>query len=360
MASSDPMLFSRLDLRRFAGLALAAGVGLAGCRPAEQITKYTVPKPELIDPTLTAAAEGVRQQILGVMVQTGETSWFFKITGDPAVVQPSSAAFRTFLGSVKFPAGDAPPTWTLPEGWQQLPSDGVRFATLRFQSGEQPVDVSVMPAGGDVLANVNRWREQVGQPPITASELSKETESFEVDGREATLVSVVGAKTERGMGGAPFAPFAGGSSPPALPPSGPPAASGLDFEVPKEWRPAPGTGISAAAFQVAEGGKKVVITVTPVGGDWLSNVNRWRDQVHLPPLTLDEVAKATQKISTFGTTGDYIEAAGPGDVTPPQTILGVHAIANGEPWFIKLQGDGDLAAREKARFEAFVKSVKLK
>ena len=356
------MLFSRLDLRRFAWLVLAAGLGLVGCRPAEQITKYTVPKPELIDPTLTAATTGVRQQILGAMVQTGETSWFFKITGDPAVVEPSREAFLKFLNSVKFPASDAPPTWTLPEGWQQLPGDGFRFATLRFQTGGQPVEIAVSPAGGDVLMNVNRWRGQVGKPPITASELSKETESFQVDGRECTLVSVTGTKSSDGMGGAPFAPFAGGesSAPPPPPATARSASSGLDYEVPKEWSPAPGTGISAAAFQVVEGDKKVVVTVTPVGGDWLSNVNRWRNQVNLPPLTLDEVTKATKEISTFGTSGDYAEVVGRGDVTPPQTILGVRAVVGGDTWFIKLQGDGDLAAREKARFEAFVKSVKLK
>jgi hypothetical protein len=353
------MLFSRLDFRRVACLALAATIGgFAGCRPAEQITTYTVPKPELIDPTLTSATAGVRQQILGAMVQTGETSWFFKITGDPAVVEPSREAFLKFLNSVKFPAGGEPPKWTLPEGWQQLPGDGFRFATLRFQTGGQPVEIAVSPAGGDVLMNVNRWRDQVGLAPITAGELAAETESFQVDGRECTFVRVIGSKSGDAMGRAPFT--GGGSSSPALPPSGPPISGGLEYESPKEWSPAPGTGISAAAFQVVEGGKEVVVTVTPVGGDWLSNVNRWRDQMHLPKATLDEVTKATTKISTFGTTGDYAEVVGRNDDGLPETILGVRAVAGGGTWFIKLQGDPDLAAREKARFEAFVKSVKLK
>jgi hypothetical protein len=47
-------------------------------------------------------------------------------------------------------------------------------------------------------------------------------------------------------------------------------------------------------------------------------------------------------------------------VASRQAILGVMAAAGGRLWFIKLKGDHDLAAREKPRFEAFVKSLKLK
>ncbi len=356
------MLFSLLDLRCVAWLALAAGIGVVtGCRPADQITRYTVPKPELIDPTLAAAA-GVRQQTLAAMIEVGDSSWFFKLMDDPAVVEPSRQAFLDFVKSVKFSAGADPrPQWKLPPGWEEEPGNQIRLATIRFQSAGQPVTISVIPAGGDVLNNVNRWRKELALPPLAKSELASATETFQVDGRECTSVSLVGTKSADGMGGAPFAPFAGGgSAAPDLPPSGPPSSGGLTYEVPKEWSPAPGNAVSAAAFQVVEGNKKVEITVSQVGGDWLSNANRWREQVNLPPMTLDELAKSTAKINTFGTSGDYIEAVGRGDVTSPETILGVRAVVGGDSWFIKLKGDRDLAAREKARFEAFVKSVQLK
>jgi len=58
-------------------------------------------------------------------------------------------------------------TWTLPKGWTQSLAGGIRYATLKAPV-DGNVDVSVVvlpgPAGGE-LANVNRWRGQLGLPP---------------------------------------------------------------------------------------------------------------------------------------------------------------------------------------------------
>lgn len=75
-------------------------------------------------------------------------------------------------------AGDVPPPppvegtaalkWTLPGGWSQSLSGGMRYATLK-PPVEGKIDVSVVvlpgPAGGE-LPNVNRWRGQVGLAPV--------------------------------------------------------------------------------------------------------------------------------------------------------------------------------------------------
>ncbi|MDE3032153.1 MAG: hypothetical protein KGI56_00690 [Acidobacteriota bacterium] len=61
--------------------------------------------------------------------------------------------------------------WTLPKGWSQEPGSGMRFATLKPPvAGKLDVSVIVLPgpAGGE-LANVNRWRGQMGLPPLDAS-----------------------------------------------------------------------------------------------------------------------------------------------------------------------------------------------
>jgi hypothetical protein len=358
------MLLPRLDLRCSMGLVLVAAC--AGCRPAEQITKYTVTKPEIIDPTLTAVsappAASVPTQILGAMIKAGEQqSWFFKLTGDPAAVEPSREAFVSFVKSVTFTPGKNPqPTWKLPSGWEEVPGNAMRLATIKFNSGGEPLEIAISPAGGDTLANVNRWRDQVGLDPIPVTELAKTTETFVVDGRECTFVSLVGTGSGQ-MSGAPLAPFASGKTT-SLPPAAPRSSAGgdLKYEMPKEWTAAPNDPVSIAAFQAVDGDQKVKITISAVGGDLLTNVNRWRQQVSLPPLSLDELAKSVRKIATLGVTGDYVEAIGPGDVTAPETILGVMAAARGQTWFIKLRGDRDLAAREKPRFEAFVKSLQFK
>lgn len=65
--------------------------------------------------------------------------------------------------------------WTLPAGWTQSGGGGgMRYATLK-PSSKGNVEVSVVvlpgPAGGE-LANVNRWRSQLGLPDLDESAAS--------------------------------------------------------------------------------------------------------------------------------------------------------------------------------------------
>ncbi|CAA9414552.1 MAG: hypothetical protein AVDCRST_MAG64-2517, partial [uncultured Phycisphaerae bacterium] len=60
------------------------------------------------------------------------------------------------------------------------------------------VELALTSFPGDVggkLANVNRWRQQAGLPPIAEAQLEKETRTIEVDGRQVMLVDVAGPET---------------------------------------------------------------------------------------------------------------------------------------------------------------------
>jgi len=169
------------------------------------------------------------------------------------------------------------------------------------------------------------------------------------------------------MGAAPFAPFAGGAS--AAPGSAPnepvrprptstSAAAGgkLTHDTPEGWTVGRSNGLSAATFNVADGEKKVEITVTPLRpSTLLENVNRWRAQINMPATTNAELAQSMKKVETLGVSGDYVELVGENE-----TILGVIAPVGDQVWFIKLKGESTLAQRENARFQAFVKSLQLK
>jgi hypothetical protein len=221
---------------RSAGWAWIIGgcmLAIVGCGQHDQIARYTVPKPELVDPTLISkpaapAAAKTEQQTLGLIVPVGETSWFFKLTGDKEAVATQYEAFVQFVSSITFSAGpDAKPSWKLPEGWQQLPGSQFRYATIRLppaSDSAKALEISVSSAGGELLANVNRWRGQLNLKPIGADELAAAGKTLDIDGHKATLVSLVGTGSG-GMGGAPFAPFAGGA---ALPPDHPPIPSSKD------------------------------------------------------------------------------------------------------------------------------------
>ncbi|MBM4378592.1 MAG: hypothetical protein FJ086_04720 [Deltaproteobacteria bacterium] len=58
-------------------------------------------------------------------------------------------------------------SWTLPEGWTESRAGGMRYATLKPPSGAAEISVVVLggTAGGE-LANVNRWRGQLGLPAL--------------------------------------------------------------------------------------------------------------------------------------------------------------------------------------------------
>jgi hypothetical protein len=204
-------------------LALLAATG---CSQRDEIASYEVLKPEVVDPTLVArpaATPGAKQQTIGLIVPAGETSWFFKLTGPQADVEPLEDDFLELAKTVKLSGGpDATPSWTLPDGWQQLPGSQFRYATIRVPAAtaaDKPQEISVSQAGGDVLANVNRWRGQLSLQPVSEAELGSTTKKMTIDGREATYVSFVGTGSG-GMGGAPFAPFASGALPEGHPPIG--------------------------------------------------------------------------------------------------------------------------------------------
>ncbi len=80
------------------------------------------------------------------------------------------------------PGMEAPPRpaggglrWTLPAGWTESAGGQMRYATLRAPvTGKLDASVVVLPgpAGGE-LANVNRWRGQIGLPPLDDAALAK-------------------------------------------------------------------------------------------------------------------------------------------------------------------------------------------
>lgn len=95
---------------------------------------------------------------------------------------PSSPAMPA--GGPVMPVGDVPSpprpeggalAWTLPTGWSQSQGGGaMRFATLKSPvAGKVDVSVTVLSgeAGGE-LANVNRWRNQIGLPPLDGAALA--------------------------------------------------------------------------------------------------------------------------------------------------------------------------------------------
>jgi hypothetical protein len=118
-----------------------------------------------------------------------------------------------------------------------------------------------------------------------------------------------------------------------------------------------------ASFVVKDkNGKQADVSVVPLpgmaGGD-SANVNRWRSQVGLQPLSDEELKKIAQAVEIAGQPGELYEQTGknPGS-SEDMTILGVILHREGTAWFFKMTGDPGVIAQQKATFVEFLKSLK--
>jgi hypothetical protein len=177
----------------------------------------------------------------------------------------------------------------------------------------------------------------------------------------------------------PTAPVLPTDSPnPALPPGHPDistaptapgfAASGsaqpqLTWQTPEGWTEVPPGEMRVASFKIqGRNGKQAEVSVIPLPGlpgSDEANVNRWRGQVGLSPVSPDELKKSVESVEVGGQPAQFYDIAGQnpdsGDAT---RILGVIQHRTDAVWFFKMTGDADLAEQQKAAFVAFLKSVK--
>jgi hypothetical protein len=148
------------------------------------------------------------QRIVTAMVHRAEASWFYKLSGDDALVQAEKPRFLEFLQSIRIketagtaagtPAAPATPAasfrWQVPAGWTALPPgqmQDARFAVPAQDGGRAEVSVSVFASPtGTTLLNVNRWRGQIGLPPITEAELPQHITPLDPARPDAILLDV--------------------------------------------------------------------------------------------------------------------------------------------------------------------------
>jgi len=84
------------------------------------------------------------------------------------------------------------PDWEVPEDWKEQPASAPRIATFSVTGeGGTALDVSVTRFPGSMggpLANLNRWRRQIGLDAIPADQLAEHATEREVGGRPSHLV----------------------------------------------------------------------------------------------------------------------------------------------------------------------------
>jgi hypothetical protein len=285
--------------------------------------------------------------------------------------------FRALIDSLSFEMDQGQPNWMLPNGWVQKPASGMRFATIEVPAAKGSSELSVTPLrlAGElhdyVVANVDRWRQQLGLDPTSSAKLFGSAEQpgelKEVrlsDGEQVMIVDLTGkaaAGPAAGLAGSAPLPPTGGPAAAGLPPSRPSNGPRLTYDTPAGWSAGKVDGMRQVAFDIRDDGKAAEFTVIALAegsGDLLANVNRWRQQVGLQPLAGRELGSQVKEFAVDGAPGQEVELLGPAEKEPQEAILGVICSRGGQVWYFKLKGDAALVQREREQFDAFMHSVK--
>jgi stage V sporulation protein SpoVS len=384
----------------------------------------TGPFLDVVSDELLVDGKFKRRLLVAVLTHAGQ-KWNFRMSGPDELVASQKGAYTEFLKSVSFEETDSAavmasaggggsgarlPDWQVPSGWTSQPPGQMLLATFGIADeklGKATVTVSSFPGDvGGLLANVNRWRTQVGVKPVEAGELEKELTKFEANGLQWTMTEVlgtaakeddtrpmrlIGALTPRGgetwffkMTGddaitaqqrdaflkfvksvsfdKPAAPAATATTHAAATSSSSAAvaaaakASGFSpWTVPPHWKVQPPGQMLLATFAIEDAAGKATLTVSAFPGDVggvLANVNRWRGQIGLGPIEAAALDQEAKPLDLPAGKALLVDATG------RQRVIGAMLPHDGQTWYFKLTGDAAVAGKEKDAFLVFLKSLK--
>ena len=257
--------------------------------------------------------------------------------------------------------------WDVPTGWEQLDKQvSMRYATFLTPENIE-VTVAVFPGDvGGLLANVNRWRGQVGVDPIQESELH--SHAIPISGSNSYVVDVpgstnrlLGTSISIGDGNTWFVKTVGdpilvGQAKEDI------VAFSESFRIENQkqesasWEPPShwmvdenASSILMSAYTTPSGAR---ITLTALGGDGgglLDNINRWRGQLALEPKpSLEEMDLIEVQ------NGIVVELIS--EDNTQRIVSGVVPFDN-QTLFFKLTGSVEATEPELENFTDFVLSV---
>ena len=191
----------------------------AGCNQYEPVRVYKIPAGERVarvDIQSQGPASDSPKKTLAAIIPSPakDATWFFKLTGEPEVVDSNSLEFRSIVDSLRFDASGKP-SWELSEGWTEEPADGFTYAKLQKPQEGVLATVSKLDNGSAsdseawndwVEMNVNRWRRQLELPSEDWDVMEESLEPVEAlsnDTAKAYFVSLEGSGSGT-MGGAPM------------------------------------------------------------------------------------------------------------------------------------------------------------
>ena len=289
---------------------------------------------------------------------------------------------------------------SVPANWEPQPLSQMRQASFLVKGDNGAVAdisfVSLGSAAGNVLENVNRWLDQLGQSPITEQKLGEIGQRLRTslgdvtivdlaglpdngdparDGRIIAAMATTGSSTlffkMRGNADlteaqkSDFIKWVAGvcngqagarSSQMAAMPSQESGAPQIKWKTPEGWTEVPPSSMRYASFSASdENGGKIdisVVTFPGEGGSDADNVNRWRRQIGLGPLDDKEITTTIVPMNAGSANFSMVDMAG-GD----SRVIAAWTRRTGRSWFFKMSGPDPLIEREKPKFFDFLRSI---
>jgi hypothetical protein len=313
---------------------------------------------------------------------------------------PANAPSPSMPGGMSAPVSSTASVPT-PANWQPQPLSQMRQASFLVKGDKGAVaDISFVSLGasaGNVLENVNRWLSQIGQPPIDEQKLNQIAQRLTTSIGEVTVVDLAGlpngadpakdgriiaamtnaggstlffkirgndALTESQKGDfikwvAAVCNSQGGNKSPQTASAMPPrdsAAPQLKWKTPDGWSEVPPSSMRYASFNAGGNNDKIdisIVTFSGEGGTDADNVNRWRQQIGLPPMTPSAIATQVAPLQT--SEGNFSSVDIPG---ANARTLAAWTRRDGHVWFFKATGPNAAVEKEKQNFVKFVQSVR--
>ena len=140
----------------------------------------------------------------------------------------------------------------------------------------------------------------------------------------------------------------------------------IEYKTPPGWIAQPLSPMRIASFKIAgeddtTADVSVVSLAGMAGGD-LANVNRWREQLKLPPISESELAAISSHVQANGHDFLVTDLVGNEPVLPSKHKTRIVAAASqqGEQtWFVKMTGDDELVEAQKNHFLDFLRSLSI-
>jgi hypothetical protein len=314
---------------------------------------------------------------------------------------PTNAASPALPGGMASAASTT--AVTTPPNWEPQPLSQMRQASFLVKGDDGAVaDISFVSLGtsaGNVLENVNRWLSQIGQPPVTEQKLGEIAQRLTTSVGDVTVVDLPGLPKDAdpSKDGRIIAAMAttGNStlffkirgnaalaeaqktdfikwvaavcnaqtetkSPQMAAMPMPPQNSGapqINWRTPEGWAEVPASSMRYASFSASgSSGGKIdisIVTFPGEGGSDVDNVNRWRQQIGLPPVDESTVSSTAVPLKSADTTFSTIDIAG-----PSARMLAAWTRRDGRVWFFKATGGNADVEKEKQKFIQFVQSVR--